>query len=322
MKDLIKRFDHLLKFAEEFRNVKRSEVAQKFGYKRLTRRAKEEIIKNYQWGAILFLEDLIGFSHDDLVKMTKSASLRTSKFLSDKDVHVVNTLLTVNKNLELYTNLKPDLEGIRKLMGNTLVDTGAKTFRELVGKLADFKVFVVKGTLENVSGFTYGSFILINIYEKEERQLWTLIHETFHILKGEHGFRKAKNPQEIYHENEVANYIFKGLNLPEDYMTLEDIKNIKGKLNINISLNALIRYYKAKDLFIDKFDPTLRNTSAYQAKADRRTPVLKFPPEYLENLKSLKLEDHQLLELFGINPLTWEEMDAPVHEYLKTHYCY
>ncbi len=322
MEDLIKRFDFLLRFAEEFRNVKRSEVAQKFGYKRLTRNAKEKIIKNYQWGAILFLEDLVGFSYDDLVKMTKSASLRTSKFLSDKDVHVINTLLTVSKNLERYTNLKPDIEGIRKLMGNTLVDTGVKTFRGLVNKLADFNVFVVKGALENVSGFTYGNFILINTYEKEERQLWTLIHEVFHILKGEHGFRKARNYQEVYHENEVADYIFKGLNLPEDFMTLKDIKHIKRKLDINISLNALIRYYKAKGLFIDKFDPTLRNTSAYQIKAERRASILKFPQEYLENLKRLKLEDHQILELFGINPLTWEEIDAPVHEYLKANYCY
>ncbi len=322
MENLIKRFDLLLRFAEEFRNVKRSEVAQKFGYKRLTRNAKEKIIKNYQWGAILFLEDLIGFSYNDLIKMTKSASLRASKFLSDKDVHVINTLLTVNKNFETCTDLKPDLEGIRKLMGNTFVDTGVKTFRELVSKLAGFNIFAVKGALENVSGFTYGNFILINTYEKEERRLWTLIHEVFHILNGEHGFRKARNYREILHENEVADYIFKGLNLPEDFVTLEDIKRIKRELDINISLNALIRYYKAKELFIDKFDPTLRNTSAYQTEVDTKTPILKFPQEYLENLKSLRLEDHQILEVFGINPLTWEDVNAPVHEYLKANYCY
>ncbi len=322
--ELIKRLNFLITIAENFRAIKRTKLAEKFGYKRLTQKAKKEIVRKYRWGAVLYLEDLIGFSYDTLVTITASASLRTSKYLSDRDVEVVNILLTIEKSFEEYVNKKPDIKALRKFMGKAFVDTGVGTFRELVSKLIEFNIFVAQGTLENISGFSYKNFILINAHEKEERQLWTLIHEIFHLTKGEHGFRKLKNPEELHHENEVANYIFRKLGLPEKPVTLEEVKRIKNTLDIRISLNALIRYYKNKGLYIDSFDPS--KVSRVDKETDRRLTAdrvkIKFPCEYIETLRRERLKDEQLMELFGLNPYMLEVENASVHEYLKANYCY
>jgi len=324
MEELLKRFDYLIDIAGKFRNIKKSHIAKKFGYSRLTQKAKEEILKKYEWGAILYLEDLIGFSYETLEKLNTSSSLRASKYMTDVDVHAVNVILTINNTFHRYIGEKVNLPALKKFLGNSVQDTKVKNFRELVSKLAQFNLFVVQGTLENVSGFSIDNFILINQYEKEERKLWTLIHELFHIVKQEYGFRKLRNQKERDHENEVADYIFRGVNLPQKQVTLKEVRKIKESLPLDISLNALIKFYKQRGLYIDKFDPSKRQNARGNKRIDLKEKIvsIKFPYEYLEFLEDKRLENSQLLELFGINPSLWEGIDAPLHEYLKTNYCY
>ena len=324
IEELLQKFDFLLNVAENLRNVKKREIANKFGYKRLTEKAKKEIIQKYKWGAILFLEDLIGFSYETLKQLNTSSSLRASKYMTDIDVHTVNVILTINSSFHRYIEERVKLQALKEFLGESFQDTKVKNFRELVSKLTHFNLFVAQGTLENVSGFSIGNYILINQYEKEERKLWTLIHELFHIVKQEYGFRKLRNPKEIDHENEVANYIFKGLKLPEKQVTLKEVKKIRKSLPLDISLNALIKFYKQRGLYIDRFDPSRRgnNNTKNEENHEREAVKIKFPYEYLEFLEKKNLNNTQLLELFGINPYLSEGVDASLHEYLKTNYCY